>query len=479
VSATMSSARVRSRLPRQSHGPAPSVGVVRAVILAVIFLDVAVLALGAAFTGRELLDSWLDLVLWTLAAAAVGVAAIQSPSGQLLGMDMPLLLAVGYLFGPLAGGIVAFAGYIDIREFRGEISFERALFNRAQTSLSVVAAATVFSAISSGVNILPAAAFGALLAVAVDCLVNYGMVAGLMALKEHVPPMVALSRLRLGSVLEFVGIYAAFGLSSLVLAEVYLAVGAWGLVLFAMPILLAREAFSQGQSLEGARTRLSIQGRALQHATDRIADERRDERLAIASGLHDDVLPPLFKVHLMGQVLRQELSTGQLLAMEDDLPELLRATDEASGTLRSVIRSLRASPLGAGGLAHTLQLLIRQLESESHVSLRAELEEVKATPVVELLAYQAAREALRNALRHSGASRINVTLSREGDDIRLQVEDDGEGFSPSSVDQEQHFGLALMRERLELAGGILQVDSSPGMGTRVFARLPSVDPERA
>ncbi|MGH2589697.1 MAG: hypothetical protein ACRDGW_02735, partial [Actinomycetota bacterium] len=148
-----------------------------------IFLDVAVLALGAAFAGRELLESWLDLTLWTLAAAAVGVAAIQSPSGQLLGMDMPVLLAVGYLFGPLAGGIVAFAGYIDIREFRGEISFERALFNRAQTSLSVVAAATVFSAVSSGVDILPAAAFGALLAVAVDCLVNYGMVAGLMALK--------------------------------------------------------------------------------------------------------------------------------------------------------------------------------------------------------------------------------------------------------------------------------------------------------
>jgi signal transduction histidine kinase len=459
--------------------PTPFSGVARVVVLAVIFVDVVILVLGAALIGRELLQSWLDLVIWTLAAAAVGLAAIQSPSGQLLSMDMPVLLAAGYLFGPVAGGMIAFAGYTDIREFRGGISLQRALFNRAQTSLSVVAASAAFSGISPEVNVFPTAALGALLAVAVDCLVNYGMVAGLVALKERVSMSVALSRLRLGSVLEFVGTYAAFGLSSLVLAEVYLAVGAWGLVLFATPVLLAREAFSQGQRLDGAKARLRIQGHELKHAADRIADERRDERLTIASGLHDDVLPPMFKVHLMGQVLRQELSTGQLLAMEDDLPELLRATDEASGSLRSVIRDLRASRLGAGGVAHTLQLLIRHLESESPISIRAELEEVRGTPVVELLTYQVAREVLRNAMHHSGASRIDVRLQREGNDIRIQVEDNGNGFSPSSVDQNRHFGLALIRERVELAGGIFQIDSSPGAGTRVFARLPSVDLERA
>jgi hypothetical protein len=46
-----------------------------------------------------------------------------------------------------------------------------------------------------------------------------------------------------------------------------------------------------------------------------MVSERRDERLSIAAGLHDDVMPPLFRVHLLGQVLRQELATGQLLAM--------------------------------------------------------------------------------------------------------------------------------------------------------------------
>jgi signal transduction histidine kinase len=438
-------------------------------MLTVTVLDLGVLAAGISITGFDFLESSWELVLWTTAAAVVGFAVIHLPSGQTLAMDMPVLLAAGYIFGPIAAGIVAFAGYIDVREFRGEISVERALFNRAQISLSVMAAAAVFSLVSPDLNALPLAAVGALLAVAVDSFINLGLVTVVMALNDHVTPSASLSRLRLGPVMA----YAAFGFQSLLLAEVYTAIGLWGLVLFAMPILLAREAFRHGQSLYSAEMRLGIQRRALREATDRIADERRDERLAVASGLHDDVLPPLFKVHLLGQVLRQEMSTGQLLAMEDDLPELLRATNDASSTVRSVIRNLRHSPLGAGGLAQTLHLLVRELEGGSTVAFEIEIEEVKGKPVVELLVYQIAREALRNAMKYSGASRIEVALRQDGDDICLDVDDNGSGFSPHLVDASRHFGLALMRERIELAGGALQVNSVIGRGTRLSARLPS------
>jgi signal transduction histidine kinase len=473
VSVTTNAATVPNGLPRQAQHPNRSFNSVRIAVLAAIGLDFAVVGLGAWGVHESLLESWLDIFLWSVAAAAVGIAAIQTPSGQQLGLDMPVLLAAGYLLGPIPAGIIAFAGYVDIREFRHAISLERALFNRAQTSLSVMAAAAVFSLVADEVGILPSAALGALAAVTTDCLVNYAMVGGIMALSEGVSPRVSLARLRLGSVVDFVVTYASFGLLSVLLAQAYGTVGPWTLLLFAMPIVLARQAFSHGQRLEGANSRLSVQGRALQDIDSRIASERRDERLMIAAGLHDDVLPPLFKVHLMGQVLRQELSTGRLLAMEDDLPELVKATDEANGTIRSLIRDLRLSPLGAGGLAHTLQLLLRDLESETTMTLAAELEEARGTPVVELLTYQVAREALRNALQHSKGSSVYIALQRDSHVIRLQVEDDGCGFSPGNVDQARHFGLALMRERVELAGGILQIDSSPGKGTRVLARLPS------
>jgi len=74
----------------------------------------------------------------------------------------------------------------------------------------------------------------------------------------------------------------------------------------------------------------------------------------VAADLHDEVLPPLYNVHLMGQVLRQDLAAGRLLDLESDIPSLLRAVDTANETVRGLIRGLRESPLGTAGFARTL-----------------------------------------------------------------------------------------------------------------------------
>jgi signal transduction histidine kinase len=441
--------------------------------MTVVAVDLVLLGMGVALVGEQLLAHSWEIALWTIAVAVVGVAAVQLSGGAQLGLDMPLLLAAGYVLGPFAAGLVAFAGYIDLREFRRRIPLERALFNRAQTSLSVMAATAAFSVVWDMGPTWPMAMLGAMMALCVDVSLNVAMVAGVMALHEHAPPRDALSRLRLGSLADFVGTYACFGLLSLVLAEVYRSAGAWSLVTCILPLLLARKAFTKTQRLDSAVQKIDDQRSALQRASDSIADERRDERLAVAAGLHDDVLPPLYRVHLLGQVLRQQLATGQLLGMETDLPELVHATNEASSSIRTLIRNLRQSPLGVGGLAHTLGLLISEMSAAHDIEMRAELDDVGGAPVVELLAYQVAREALRNAIRHSRASRIEVILRRDGDDIRLVVEDDGVGFDPSSVDDTQHFGLLLMRERVELGGGAIRVESQRGEGTCVAVRLPT------
>lgn len=443
------------------------------VVLVVVAVDIAILAVGMFVLEDRFFDAGWDMALWFVAAAAVGFAAIETPAGPQLGMDMPVLLAAGYVLGPIPAGLIAVAGYVDIREFRGEISVDRALFNRAQTSLCVMAATSVFSLIRGDAEMWPMATVAAILAVVIDSLLNHTLIAGVVALAERVPPRASLSRLKFGSAIDFAGTYACFGLLSLLLAETYASIGASALLLFLMPLALARRALAQTQALARAEDRLLAQGAALSQASERMVDERKEERLSIAAGLHDDVLPPLFKVHLMGQVLRQELATGRLLAMEDDLPELLRATDEASASARSLIRDLRASHLGTAGLARTLQLLIRELSTETDVSLESDIEEVAGSPVVDLLAYQVAREALRNAIRHSRAASIRVSLRRDGTDLRLIVEDDGVGFSQLGVDVHRHFGIALMKERVELGGGLLQVESAVGRGTRVVARLPA------
>jgi signal transduction histidine kinase len=445
-------------------------------VLAVIGVDLAILIGGFVLSPMQVVELGPHLLAWTAAAAVVGLAAIQTPAGPQLGMDMPVLLAAGYLLGPLPAGLIAFAGYVDLREFRGQIGIERALFNRSQTSLSVMAATGVFVLLGGSTNIVPGAAIAALVAVGIDCVVNFGLVAGVISLHDGVPPGLSLSRLRLGSVFAFSMTYGCFGLLSLLLSEVYGVLGAWGLLLFVIPLVLARQALASAEQLETTKKRLVLQSSELSKATDRVADERRDERLSVAAGLHDDVLPPILKVHLLGQVLRQELASGQLLALEEDLPALIEATDIASDTVRGQIRSLRDSALGTQGLAKTLQLLLRQLELESASTFVAEIEDVSATPVVELLAYQAGREALRNAIHHADASSIRVVLAADDDTMRLVVEDDGQGFVPYLVNESKHHGLALMRERIGLAGGALQIETAVGSGTRITIRLPLTDP---
>lgn len=141
--------------------------------------------------------------------------------------------------------------------------------------------------------------------------------------------------------------------------------------------------------------------------------------------------------------------------------------------MRVLIRDLKTSSLGSGGLAGTLRLLASQLDSESDARVQLNLDEVRGSPLVQLLAYQVGREALRNAVRHSGARNILIRLTEDHGELRLVVKDDGRGFLVRAVDRGSHFGLDLMRARAELAGGACYIASEPGHGTRVTIRLPS------
>jgi signal transduction histidine kinase len=254
---------------------------------------------------------------------------------------------------------------------------------------------------------------------------------------------------------------------------VYLAAGAWGLVAFAVPLILARQMFVHWKRLALMAHQLTESRQLLTHVSSRIVDERRDERLAVAAGIHDEVLPPLYKVHLMGQVLRQDLASGRLLDLEADLPNLLEATEAASTALREIVGDLRNSTLGPGGLPQALEHLKSELTNGTRMLVELTVGPVPGTPLTHLLLYHVAREALANAVRHSGAERVRVLLEETNDGIGLVVEDDGRGFEPSHVDSTHHFGLQLMRERVELAGGSFHIQTSVATGTRIIVQVPA------
>lgn len=457
-----------SRTPTPTHAP-------MSLWLFAVFaiaLDLVLVVFGLWDARQSLAGVGWGLAAWVLVVALVGVASVPADSGPQLGLDMPLLLAAAFLFGPGIAGAIAFIGYVDVREFKGDISLVRALYNRAQTSLSVMAAAVVFSVVDGQINEWPAAILVSLVAVAADCLVNYGLVVAAKALHDQVSPWDILGGLRVGAARTFLVTYLSYGLLSPILGQIYLEIGSWGLVAFALPALLARQAFEQSRRLEAANGRLRTQSAALRDMSSRVADERRDERLAVAAGLHDEVLPPLYNVHLMGQVLRRDLAAGRLLDLEGDVPSLLQAVDTANDAVRGLIGGLRESPLGTGGLGQTLGLLVRHLETLTAAKIEVHVGEVDGPPLTQLLAFYVLREALTNAVKHANASVIRVHADTADDSVRITVEDDGKGFDPAGVDTTSHFGLSLMRERVDLVGGLLHVQTLLNGGTRVVARLP-------
>src|SRR5205823_7111867 len=134
-----------------------------------------------------------------------------------------------------------------------------------------------------------------------------------------------------------------------------------------------------------------------------------------------EVLPPLFKVHLMGQVIRRDLDSGRLLDLDQDLPELLSATEVAQEAIRSLVGDLLRSPLGPDGLLGTIRLLASQLEDQTSARIELALSDVNASNLAQLLAYQVVREALNNAVHHSNAQVIRIRTTQDVSRVRVVV----------------------------------------------------------
>jgi signal transduction histidine kinase len=156
---------------------------------------------------------------------------------------------------------------------------------------------------------------------------------------------------------------------------------------------------------------------------------------------------------------------------------VLRIVEE----LRGMIRRLRPPALDNFGLVTAVRSELRERTVRSHGSLRIDLHvegdpELEIPEEVGLCLYRAIQEGLNNVERHSEAGQVDVTLTMETEEIRLSVRDNGKGFPvPQQLGmllEADHFGLVGVRERLELLRGTLEIDSAPGSGTTLRARIP-------
>jgi signal transduction histidine kinase len=201
-----------------------------------------------------------------------------------------------------------------------------------------------------------------------------------------------------------------------------------------------------------------------------------EERARLARELHDAVSQKLFSIRLKARAAAMLVPRAADRAISE-MQSVAALSGEAHAELRAVIDGLAPPDLSAG-LAGSLRSYAA-LAGKAHgiaVAVRAgELPALSAH--CETALYRVAQEALNNALRHSGASQICVTLAARQRRVILEVTDHGRGFAAEAPSG--GLGLASMRERAAAAGGTLTIVSAPGEGTLVRLAVPLAAADRA
>lgn len=437
---------------------------------------VTLLGLAAALALHPPRGDALELGAWVVACLLADLMYVRIGKGITLSMSLPVVLAAAILHPPVATASIAFLGSLDPREVQGKSSIERSLFNRSQVALSAASASFMIHLVAPGISDWPLVVLACAVGLVADCAVNVALVSVSTVLSGRADGKDVLRGLWGAEPLASLSLYASTCLIAPLLAHVYEDWGAWALIACTSVLMPLRVALVRIQSLNATIELIRVRDAEIASVNESALAGRRDERLTLAGDLHDEVLPALFKVHLMGEVLKQDLASGRLLDLDDDLPELLEATSAAQEAVRRVVGDLRTSRSAVRNVAATIRSLSDQLEGDTSPRIRLRLCDIDCCDRSALVIVQVAREALVNSSRYSGAELIEVELRGAPDGFaKLTIRDDGRGFDAGAVDTSRHFGLQLMRERIEAAGGRLEIQTSPGTGTAVVATVPLMD----
>ncbi|MFF4271286.1 GAF domain-containing sensor histidine kinase [Streptomyces sp. NPDC001536] len=198
-----------------------------------------------------------------------------------------------------------------------------------------------------------------------------------------------------------------------------------------------------------------------------------EERSRLAHELHDAVAQKLFSLRLTAQAAAALVDRDPSRA-KGELQQVAALAAEAADELRAAVVELRPAALDEDGLIATLRTQVHVLDRAHSAHVTFDSRGVRALPASqEEAVLRVAQEALHNALRHSGAEQVDVTLARRDGGVVLRVTDDGSGFDPQQTRRAgRHLGLVSMRDRAGGVGGVLTVDSAPGKGTTIEMEVP-------
>lgn len=200
-------------------------------------------------------------------------------------------------------------------------------------------------------------------------------------------------------------------------------------------------------------------------------------RTALARDLHDEFGHALTAIHLAAGYIELHAAAHDTQALRESAQDIQQSARHMSQHLRTVLRQLRTSAPSADTLLQALQQTVAQIARQApHLQLQVQWPQ--QLPVLEWPAHEALlrtlQEALANVRKHALAQRVRIALAVQDDGLHLLVQDDGHQSAALLMPHEKRtgYGIAGMRERTALAGGVLQVGQAPEGGVAVRLWLP-------
>lgn len=211
-----------------------------------------------------------------------------------------------------------------------------------------------------------------------------------------------------------------------------------------------------------------------------LVNAQEEERRRMTRELHDQLGQMLTALGLGLKALHTKDRDDA--HFEQAVARLEALTKRTSETVQSLAYELRPTALDDLGLATMLGNYLDEWSGQHNIPVHYENAGIwteRLPALVELMIYRIVQEALTNVLKHAQATRVSVILERGADRVVTIVEDNGCGFDSERLLQENNmrlsFGLTSMRERAEMVGGTLAIESRPQAGTTVFIQIPFVD----
>jgi two-component system sensor histidine kinase DegS len=234
------------------------------------------------------------------------------------------------------------------------------------------------------------------------------------------------------------------------------------------------------QTIEGGGSaEVGAGGGGTAHTVEMMIQAQESERQRLSRQMHDGPAQALSNFILQTEIAMRLFDVDQKKARE----ELENLKVSATGTFRKVrdfIFELRPMMLDDLGLIPTLKRYVDAWKDQVGIEARLMVtgKERRLEPYEEVMIFRAVQELLNNTARYSAATSVKVQIDMGDSIIKIAVDDDGKGFDVDSVTEKRGMGLKVIRDRVEMLGGSLVVDSVVGQGTRVSFQLPTIEPQQ-